>query len=146
VAEVDGVLVTDDYPHHPTEVAAALRATRALYAGRRVVAVFQPHLYSRTRDFAREFGEALALADTIVVTDVFPAREAPIPGVTGQTIVDAVRAAGARDVHYVPALDGVAPDVRGRVREGDVVLTLGAGSIERVGAELVAALEEVVHA
>jgi UDP-N-acetylmuramate--alanine ligase len=146
IGEVDGVLVIDDYAHHPTELAAALRAARALYPERRIVAVFQPHLFSRTRDFAREFGEALALSDSVVVTDVFPAREAPIPGVTGRTIVDAVMAAGARDVAYVEALDRVAAEVRGRVREGDVVLTLGAGSIERVGAELVEKLGEAVHA
>ncbi len=146
VGEVDGVLVIDDYAHHPTELAAALRATRALYPDRRVVAVFQPHLFSRTRDFAREFGEALSLADSLVVTDVFPAREEPIPGVTGQTIVDAATAAGARDVTYVAALDRVAAETRALAREGDVVLTLGAGSIERVGAELVQALQEAVHA
>ncbi len=146
VGEVDGVLVIDDYAHHPTELAAALRAVRALYPERRVVAVVQPHLFSRTRDFAREFGEALALSDAVVVTDVFPAREAPIPGVSGHTVVDAVVAAGARDVTYVETLDRVAAEVRARVREGDVVLTLGAGSIERVGAELVEKLEEAVHA
>ena len=117
-----------------------------MHGGRRIVAAFQPHLFSRTRDFAREFGEALAIADAVVVTDVFPAREAPIPGITGQTIVDAVRAAGARDVSYVTDLDLLATTLRGSVREGDVVLTLGAGSIERVGPELVEVLREAVHA
>jgi UDP-N-acetylmuramate--alanine ligase len=146
IGEVDGVLVIDDYAHHPTELAAALRAARSMYAGRRIVAAFQPHLFSRTRDFAREFGEALAIADAVMITDVFPAREAPIPGVTGQTIVDAVNAAGAKDVSYVPELDLMASTLRDSVREGDVVLTLGAGSIERVGPALVEALQEAVHA
>jgi UDP-N-acetylmuramate--alanine ligase len=146
IGEVEGILVIDDYAHHPTELAAALRAARTMFAERRVVAVFQPHLYSRTRDFARAFGEALTIADEVVVTDVFPAREAPIPGVTGQTIVDAVRAAGARPVTYVESIDDVAARLREGLRPGDVVLTLGAGSIERVGPELVALLREAVHA
>ena len=81
VGEVKGVVVIDDYAHHPTELAAALRAARNMYEDRRLVAVFQPHLYSRTRDFAREFGEALAVADKVWLTDIFPAREDPIPGV-----------------------------------------------------------------
>jgi len=146
VGEAGGVLVIDDYAHHPTELAAALRAARSMYGERRVVAVFQPHLFSRTRDFAREFGEALAIADAVWITDVFPAREAPIPGVTGQTIVDAAVLAGARNVEYVEDLNSVASAVASAVAYGDVVLTLGAGSIEQVGPALVEALEEPVHA
>lgn len=146
IGEVDGVLIVDDYAHHPTELAAALQAARTMFDHRRIVAVFQPHLFSRTRDFARAFGEALAIADAVVVTDIFPAREAPIPGITGQTIVDSVTAAGARDVTYVEALDDLATTLRDFVRTGDVVLTLGAGSIERVGPELAQALKETVHA
>jgi UDP-N-acetylmuramate--alanine ligase len=146
VGEIAGVVVVDDYAHHPTEIAAALRAARAMYGERRIVAVFQPHLFSRTRDFAREFGEALALADVVWVTDVFPAREAPIPGVTGRTIVETVQAAGARSVEYVPELEKVAHAVAAESRVGDVVLTLGAGSIEIVGPALVRALTEPIHA
>jgi UDP-N-acetylmuramate--alanine ligase len=146
VGEVGGVVVIDDYAHHPTEIAAALHATRAMFGDERLVAVFQPHLFSRTRDFAREFGEALAIADAVWVTDVFPAREAPIPGVTGRVIVDAAEAAGARDVRYVPALDELPGALAEEVRYGDVVLTLGAGSIEVVGPALVDALKEPIHA
>ena len=146
VGEAGGVTVVDDYAHHPTEIAAALRAARAMYGERRIVAVFQPHLFSRTRDFAREFGEALAIADAVWITDVFPAREVPIPGITGRTIVDAVVAAGARSVEYVPELERVADRVAAASREGDVVLTLGAGSVEVVGAALVDALKEPIHA
>jgi UDP-N-acetylmuramate--alanine ligase len=146
VGEAAGVTVVDDYAHHPTELAAALRAARAMYGERRLVAVFQPHLFSRTRDFAREFGEALAIADKVWLTDVFPAREAPIPGVTGRTVVDAAVAAGAPSVEYVPELADVAEAVAAASREGDVVLTLGAGSIEVVGPALIGALKEPAHA
>jgi UDP-N-acetylmuramate--alanine ligase len=146
LGEAGGVLVIDDYAHHPTELAAALRAARSMYGDRRLVAVFQPHLFSRTRDFAREFGEALAIADVICVTDVFPAREAPIPGVTGRMIVDAATAAGARVVEYVEDVDQAATRLADVVALGDVVLTLGAGSIGVVGPALLQALEEPVHA
>ena len=142
VGEVRGVVVIDDYAHHPTELAAALRAARGMYEGRRLVAVFQPHLYSRTRDFARAFGEALALADQVWLTDIFPAREKPISGIDGYTLVSAVIEAGVhRDVRYVEALDALPTAVAADTREGDVVMTLGAGSIESVGAELVRVLE-----
>jgi UDP-N-acetylmuramate--alanine ligase len=146
LGEVAGVTVVDDYAHHPTELAAALRAARDMFADRRLVAVFQPHLFSRTRDFAREFGEALAIADAVWITDVFPAREAPIPGITGRTIVDATMAAGARHVEYVPKLGDLAATLASSIRYGDVVLTLGAGSIEVVGPELIDALQEPIHA
>jgi UDP-N-acetylmuramate--alanine ligase len=146
VGDVGGVTVVDDYAHHPTEIAAALRAAQSMYEGRRLVAVFQPHLFSRTRDFAREFGEALAIADSIWITDIFPAREAPIPGVTGQTVVEATEAAGGRDLSYVAELADLPMELAEAVQYGDVVVTLGAGSIEVVGAALVDILKEPVHA
>lgn len=146
VGTAGGVLVVDDYAHHPTEVAAAVRAARAMHPDRRLVAAFQPHLFSRTRDFSRAFGEALSLADVLFVTDVFPAREQPIPGITGQTIVDAVHEVGGCEVVYVPALEGLPMAIAARASFGDVVLTMGAGSIERVGAEIVRHLEAPIHA
>jgi UDP-N-acetylmuramate--alanine ligase len=141
-----GVSIFDDYAHHPTEITAALTALRAMHPRSRLVAVFQPHLYTRTRDFARSFGEALGLADVLWITDVFPARERPIPGVSGRMIVDAARASGARDVRYEPALDELAASVAENLRSGDVVVTLGAGSIESTGRRLLTVLEEAVHA
>ena len=146
LGEAGGVVVIDDYAHHPTELAAALNAARAMYEGRRLVAVFQPHLFSRTRDFAREFGEALTVADSVWLTDIFPAREQPIPGVTGQTLVESARAAGAREVNYVEELDDLPQALASAAQYGDVVVTLGAGSIERVGPALVAAMQEPAHA
>jgi UDP-N-acetylmuramate--alanine ligase len=147
VGEAGGSIVIDDYAHHPTEIAAALRAARGLYEARRLIAVFQPHLYSRTRDFARSFGEALAIADKVWLTDIFPAREAPIPGIDGQTLVTAVTEAGACDVSYVEALAPLASAVAADTRPGDVIVTLGAGSIEQTGGMLLEALKrEPAHA
>ncbi len=127
----DGVSVVDDYAHHPTEVAAALATARAVYPGRRLVAVFQPHLYSRTRDFAAGFGEALAAADLAFVTAIYPARERPIPGVTGELVAEAARAAGGAEVVYLPdALDPAV--IAARLEPADVVLTMGAGDVDKV--------------
>src|SRR5690606_33717179 len=129
LGEASGIVIVDDYAHHPSEIAATLAAARSAYPDRRLVAVFQPHLYTRTRDFAGDFGRALAAADVVWVTDVYPAREAPIPGVTGELVADAARTAGAPEVHYHPRL-GTLPTTLGEfLRAGDLCLTLGAGSI-----------------
>lgn len=140
VGEGAGVTVVDDYAHHPSEVAATLEAARQRYPGRRLVAVFQPHLYSRTRIHGVALGAALAGADLAVVTEIYPAREAPIAGVSGRQVADAAEAAGAA-TRWVPDRGTLATEVAGLVREGDVVLTLGAGDITGVGRELLAALD-----
>ncbi|MGI8780005.1 MAG: UDP-N-acetylmuramate--L-alanine ligase [Solirubrobacteraceae bacterium] len=134
-----GALVVDDYAHHPTEVAATLEAARTLDA-RRVVAVFQPHLFSRTARQAAEFGAALAGADEVVVLDVYPARERPedFPGVTGLLVAEAAAdAADGREVAWMPGFDQAEALLRGRLREGDLVLTLGAGDVDALGRALV---------
>jgi UDP-N-acetylmuramate--alanine ligase len=136
---VGGVDVVDDYAHHPTEIRATLAAARTAYPGRRIVAAFQPHLYSRTRDFAREFGEALAAADSVYVADIYPAREQPIPGVTADLIVDSTRQAGG-SVAWQGARDSLSTELARMVRGGDVVLTIGAGDITKTGPELLRAL------
>ena len=136
---VGGVMVVDDYAHHPTEVRATLEAARSGWPGR-ILAVFQPHLYSRTRDLHRAFGEALALADVVLLTDVYPAREEPIPGVTGEVIVSAARDAGHPDVTYVADKGDLAPVMRELVRPGDLVLTMGAGDVWRAGEVLLSLL------
>ena len=146
VGEAQGIVVLDDYAHHPTEITAVLNAIREMFGDARLVAVFQPHLYSRTRDFAREFGQALGLADAVWITDVFPAREAPIAGVTGVVVADAARASGVYDVHYEPSLEALPRALADHLHFGDVVVTLGAGSIEVVGPELLETLEEPIHA
>jgi UDP-N-acetylmuramate--alanine ligase len=142
MGEPGGVAVVDDYAHHPTEIRATLAAAREAFPGRRLVGIFQPHLYSRTRDFAEEFGRALAGADLVWVTDVFPAREAAIPGVDGELVAAAVRRAGGQ-VTYHARLAGLAEAVAAELRPGDVALTLGAGSIEAVAPALVRELEGV---
>ncbi len=136
--EIDGMTIIDDYAHHPTEVAATLRAARAMSA-RRLVAVFQPHLYSRTAEMHREFGLALAHADVVVVTDVFGAREAPVPGVTGRLVAESAAANGVA-VEYVEHRAGLAAHIVALGREGDLVVTMGAGDITTVADELAAEL------
>ena len=127
------VLVVDDYAHHPTEVEATLTAAARGWADRRIVAVFQPHLYSRTQDLADEFARAFYDADVLVLTDVFPAREEPIPGVTGQLIADKARRFGHRDVHYVADKTDLPAQLATLVHPGDLVLTMGAGDVWRFG-------------
>jgi UDP-N-acetylmuramate--alanine ligase len=141
LGEAGGVVVLDDYAHHPTEIEAALAAARDAYPGRRLVAAFQPHLYSRTRDFADEFGAAVAAADVAWITDVFPAREAPVAGVTGRLVADAAVEAGGADVRYHPELQGLAEAISTELDAGDVVVTLGAGSVEALGPELLRRME-----
>jgi UDP-N-acetylmuramate--alanine ligase len=139
LGEAAGVQVVDDYAHHPTEIDATLAAARAAYPGRRVVAAFQPHLYTRTRDFADAFGRALAAADDVFLTEIYPAREQPIAGVTAALVEDAARAAGQAPA-WRGARDGLADALAAAVRPGDVVLTIGAGDITRTGPELLARL------
>jgi UDP-N-acetylmuramate--alanine ligase len=130
--ERDGVLVIDDYGHHPTEIEATLRAAKEAF-GRRVIAVFQPHLYTRTRDFHREFGSSFNRADVLLVTDIYPAREAPLPGVSGELIARAARQAGHSQTIYLQDKELVPAELRNMARPGDIVITLGAGDIYKYG-------------
>jgi UDP-N-acetylmuramate--alanine ligase len=141
-----GITVVDDYAHHPTEVAATIATARETYGGRRLVAAFQPHLYTRTRDHAVAFGRSLAGADVVWVCDVYPAREAPIEGVTGELVTDAAQAAGGRDVHYARTLDELARALRGELGDGDVLVAMGAGDIDEMTHALFVALEHGVDA
>jgi len=126
--EARGVLVVDDYGHHPTEIAAVIAAARA-GINRRVVVVFQPHRYSRTSQLLPEFGASLSAADEVVLTDIYAAGEDPIPGVTVESVAEAIRAAGRCPVHVVKDLPALPAAVASRARSGDLVITLGAGSI-----------------
>jgi len=139
VGEAAGVMVVDDYGHHPTEIAAVIAAARAGLR-RRLVVVFQPHRYTRTHLLARELGEALAAADEIVLTEVYGAGEAPIPGATVETVAEAARRATDRPVHVVATLDDVVPFVAGLARPGDLIVTLGAGSIGTIPGRLLSEL------
>jgi UDP-N-acetylmuramate--alanine ligase len=137
--EEKGVMVVDDYGHHPTEIAAVIAAARA-GIDRRVVVVFQPHRYSRTQQLMTEFGTALSAADEIVLTDIYSAGESPIAGVTIDALASTVRAAARGPVHLVAALDEVPAAVAALVRDGDLVLTMGAGSIGTTADRILAAL------
>lgn len=137
VAAVGGIDIVDDYAHHPTEVSATLTAARGLAGRRRVVACFQPHLFTRTRDFADQFGAALAAADEVLVLGIYPSREDPIPGVSGRMVADAAaRSLDPDHVRYVETLAEAAPLLAGLVRPGDLVVTLGAGDVTAVGPQL----------
>lgn len=142
VGEVDGVTIVDDYAHHPTEVAATLKGARD--AGfPRIWVIFQPHRYSRTAALGRDFGEVFGDADRVVLMDVYGAGETPIPGVSGKTVVDAVLAYDPRSrVAYFPHRGDVERFVADQARSGDLVMTMGAGDVTAIGADLVRALGE----
>jgi UDP-N-acetylmuramate--alanine ligase len=126
---VQGILVIDDYAHHPSEILATLRAARERYPGRRIVAVHQPHTFSRLKALLPEFATAFADADVVVITEVYPARETDTLGVSSRDLVAAMRPA----VHYAADLTEAAHLVMTLLRPGDVLLTLGAGDVFRVG-------------
>ncbi|ONF71502.1 UDP-N-acetylmuramate--L-alanine ligase [Amycolatopsis keratiniphila] len=132
------VRVYDDYAHHPTEVDAQLRAVRTAAGSGRVVVVFQPHLYSRTKAFSKEFAAALSLADEVVVLDVFGAREKPEPGVSGALIAEGISGV---PVHYQPAFDVAAKLAADLVEPGDLLVTMGAGDVTQLGPEILAELD-----
>jgi UDP-N-acetylmuramate--alanine ligase len=130
VHERDGYTVVDDYGHHPTEVAVTVAAIRERWPGATLRVLFQPHLYSRTRHLAGELAGALAGADDVTVTDIYPAREAPLPGVTGKLVVDELSDRGVLAA-YTPTVEQGAARLRRRARPGDVLLVIGAGDVER---------------
>lgn len=130
-----GAEIVDDYAHHPAEVAATLAAARQVFPRKRLIAVFQPHLYTRTRDFAADFGRALLGADRALVTEIYPSRERPLPGVTSSLIVDAARAAGHGDVHPWPDWQSSLESL-GTPTSEDVLLFLGAGNISNLAHRL----------
>lgn len=136
LGDAGGITFVDDYAHHPSELVATLAAARQAFPGRRLVAVFQPHLFSRTQAHAGAMGQALAAADLAIVTGIYPAREQPIPGVTAELVVRAAAEAGSA-VLFEPDKTRLGERIRSVARPGDVVLTMGAGDITRVGRELV---------
>jgi UDP-N-acetylmuramate--alanine ligase len=137
VGTAAGVRVFDDYAHHPTEVRATLEAVRAVAGEGRSIVVFQPHLYSRTKTFAREFGAALSCADEVFVLDVYAAREQPLAGISGASVAEHV----TTRVRYVPDFSAVAGAVAAAARPGDVVVTMGAGDVTLLGQEILALLQ-----
>ncbi|MEU5776639.1 UDP-N-acetylmuramate--L-alanine ligase [Streptomyces venezuelae] len=139
--EAAGVQVIDSYAHHPTEMTADLEAMRSAADGSRILVLFQPHLFSRTQELGTEMGQALALADSSVVLDIYPAREDPIPGITSALIVDAARAAGA-EVEAVHDKAEAVRTIAGMAKPGDLVLTMGAGDVTDLGPQILAELSK----
>ena len=147
IADVDTavgrITIVDDYGHHPTEVSATLEALRQGYAGRRVVLAFQPHRYTRTHDLIDDFGRVLAAADVLLVTEVYAAGEAPIAGADGRAICRAVRSRGLVEPLFVEKAEDLADSLKDVIRDGDVIVTMGAGHISSVAHELPARLRQV---
>jgi UDP-N-acetylmuramate--alanine ligase len=139
VGDADGVTVVDDYAHHPTEINATIAAARARYPERRIVVAFQPHLYSRTRDFAREFAGSLCAADAVYLTEIYASREQPIPGVTSD-LIEAAFGANRTKLRWRGERSALADALAGGVQSGDVVITMGAGDITKTASELLARL------
>jgi UDP-N-acetylmuramate--alanine ligase len=131
-----GVIFIDDYAHHPSELVATLAATRQAFPGKRLVAVFQPHLFSRTQVHGESMGRALAAADLAIVTEVYAAREQPVAGVTGEVVARAAAMTGGKSI-FVPHRDDLDGVVAENAKSGDVVITLGAGDVTKVGRGLV---------
>lgn len=140
--EIKGITVVDDYGHHPTEIRATLSAIRQAWPEKRLVVLFQPHRYSRTKALFKEFQTCFHKADYLVITDIYAASEEPIPGVDAETLLDAVKQHGQRYTQYIPSLDSLADELLPVLQEGDLVLTLGAGNIVKVGEELLAKLDQ----
>jgi UDP-N-acetylmuramate--alanine ligase len=136
LGDVNDVLVIDDYGHHPTEIMATLRTARETY-NRRVVAIFQPHRFTRVNLLADDFARCFYQADVLVVTEIYSALEDPIEGTTGEMLANAIRNYGHKNVIYIPDKEDIADAVCGMIQPRDLVITLGAGDIWRVGKEIV---------
>ncbi len=131
--EKDGVLVVDDYGHHPTEIAATLKAARRGFPEHRIIAAFQPHRYTRTAALLEEFSRAFFEADVVVITDIYAASETPIPGISGESVVVGLQAHGQREVHFVPKVEDLPAFLKNLTQAGDLLITFGAGTITNVG-------------
>jgi UDP-N-acetylmuramate--alanine ligase len=142
--DVGGILVIDDYGHHPTEIKATLAAAKVGSRGRRMVVLFQPHRYTRTKDQLDEFARSFNNADVVLVSDIYAASEDPIEGITAETLVDAIKRYGHKNVRYVGALDEAVHALLDEARPGDMVITLGAGNVYRASEQLVEKLKAVV--
>ncbi len=139
--EIKGVMVVDDYAHHPTEIKATLKSAREGWK-KRIIAVFQPHLFSRTRDFHKEFGRSFFDSDLLIVTDVYPAREESIPRITGELVASSAREFGHKEIFYIPDKEEVVSFLLENLKENDLVITMGAGDIYKIGEKLLSALKD----
>ncbi|MEA1985914.1 MAG: cyanophycin synthetase, partial [Candidatus Marinimicrobia bacterium] len=127
--KINDIIFVDDYAHHPSEIEATLKSTKKSYPNRRIIAMFQPHLYSRTQDFYREFAKALLVADEIFIAKIYPAREKPIDGITSQLIADIVEKSGHKKIRYIKDFTELENEIASIIRENDILISLGAGTI-----------------
>ena len=139
--EIAGITVVDDYGHHPTEIRATLAAIKTAWPNKRLVVLFQPHRYSRTQALFKEFQTCFHQADYLVMTDIYAASEQPIDGVNSEHLLAAIHRHGQRHTRYIPSVEGMAAELLNLIAANDLVLTLGAGNIVKVGEELLALLE-----
>lgn len=136
------IMVVDDYAHHPAEIKATLSGARAAYQDKHIIAVFQPHLYSRTKIFEAEFADALSAVDEVIIASIYAAREQPMEGVSGENIVNRMRGSGFANVHYAPDKNVLPEELAARIGKGDMVMVIGAGDIRTVGDKLAEILGE----
>lgn len=136
LGEKDGVLFIDDYAHHPTEIRATLEGARDGAGGRKIIAVFQPHLFSRTRDYFEDFASAFTAANEVILTEIYPAREMPIPGITGEKLYETTKKNHAH-VTFIGDKTKLSEAIRNAARPGDIVITMGAGDITHIGRQMV---------
>ena len=134
--EVEGVMVIDDYGHHPTEIRATLAAMRSAWPRRRLIVMFQPHRYSRTAGLFKEFGTAFHEADVLLLTEIYAASETPLEGISGSALLQEIKLHGQKNAHFIAEVESLASTVRALVQPDDIVLTLGAGNIYQAGEEL----------
>ncbi|HOV91527.1 MAG TPA: UDP-N-acetylmuramate--L-alanine ligase [Candidatus Kapabacteria bacterium] len=142
--EIDGIMIVDDYAHHPTEIRATLDAARKGW-DRRIIAVFQPHTYSRTQEFYKEFAQAFDDADVLVITDVYAARENPIPGISGELIAQQAKIYGHKNVHYIPDFENIIEFLLSELKQGDMLITIGAGNISKISQLIKEKLEVLIN-
>jgi UDP-N-acetylmuramate--alanine ligase len=143
--QINDIMVIEDYGHHPTEIRVTLAAAKIGSGGRRIVVLFQPHRYTRTHDLMQEFARSFNNADTLFITDIYAASEDPIEGVTAETLTSAITRFGHKDARYVGKLEDAAAALHAHVQPGDLVLTMGAGTVNRVADQLVELLEGKAH-
>ena len=137
MGNVKNVLVVDDYGHHPTEIKATLKAARDTYKDRRLIAIFQPHRYTRVQHLAEEFARCFYQADILIMTEIYSAMEDPIEGITGEMVANVTRDHGHREVMFIPDKNDIPDHVMKLVKPGDLIITLGAGDVWKSGKEIV---------
>ena len=140
--EYNDILIIDDYGHHPTEIIATLKAAKCSFPDKRIIVAFQPHRYSRVKALIKEFGQAFQYADKVIITDIYAAGESPIPSISGQSIVSEILNNCQNDVTYLPNIEDLVKTLKNIAKPGDLVITMGAGSITKIGPLLLQSISQ----